>query len=133
MSYTPGKTIILSRLPAQDWFTVAEVARYSGWSENFIKNQIYLGKIPAQSYQSEADKRGVKQHQTHRVYIDDLVIFIMLNGQGRYDEKKSFGDVVAVLRPWPLWMLRELHKALSSIIEKRAAKIAAATDQTQAS
>jgi hypothetical protein len=133
MSYTPGKPLILSRLPAQDWFTPDQAASASGWSPSYIKARIADGTIPAQSRAPESESRPTSRC-SNRIHIDDLVLFILLNGQGRYEEKKSFADVVAVLRPWPLWMLKEMHKALGLLIEKRTARIAhAAPPATTAS
>lgn len=123
MSYTPGKPLILHRLPAREWFSVDQAAHASGWSPSFIKTRIRNGEIPAQSYSDPARLLN-RIERTHRIHVDDLVLFILLNGQGRYEEKKSFADVFAVLRNWPLWMLREMHKALGLLIEKRTARIA---------
>lgn len=124
MSYTPGKPLILHRLPAQEWFSVDEAAHASGWSPSFIKARITDGTIPAQSYRDANADPEVRVHRSNRIHVDDLVLFILLNGQGRYEEKKSFGDVIAVIRSWPLWMLKEMHKALGLLIEKRTANAA---------
>lgn len=123
MDYTPGKALILNRLPSQEWFDPDEAAAASGWSPSFIKSRITDGTIPAQSFRKRGEDPTVRVHRTNRIHVDDLVIFIMLNGQGRYEEKKSFSDLIAVIRNWPLWMLRELYKALGKIIEHRSARL----------
>lgn len=118
MSYTPGKHLIYSRLPAQDWFSPDEAAAAAGWSPSFIKSRIKDGTIPAQSY-CDGPATQSRRHRSHRIHIDDLVLFILLNGNGRYQEKKSFLDLFEVFRNWPLWMLQELHKALTRHIQNR--------------
>lgn len=116
--YQPGKAIILSRLPAQQWFTLDEAAEHSGWSRSFIRDRVKAGAIPAQEFQKPVADRGKGRgtHCTYRIHIDDLVLFIMRNNSGRFSEEKPFRDVVLVVRAWPVWMIRELHKALGRIL-----------------
>ena len=45
--------------------------------------------------------------------MDDLVIFILRNSNGKYAEEKTFRDVFTIVRTWPPWMIRELLKALT--------------------
>lgn len=115
--YLPGKAIILSRLPAHDWFTLDESAKYSGWSRSYMRDRIKDGSLAAQEFQKPeaARAKGKGTHMTYRIHVDDLVVFIMRNGTGRYTEEKPFRDVVAIIRSWPLWMIRELQKALNRL------------------
>jgi hypothetical protein len=121
--YLPGKALILSRLPPKDWFTLDEAAQYSGWSRSFIVARVRSGELPAQQYQKPLKNRakGKRTHLTHRIYMDDLVIFIMRNSGGRYTEEKPFRDVVSIIRTWPAWMIRELLKALNRILPQTGA------------
>lgn len=115
--YLPGKPIILSRLPAQDWFTLDEAAAAAGWSRSFMRDRINDGTLPAQSYQRPvaARAKGRGTHCTYRVHVDDLTLFIIRHGAKRYSEEKPFRDVHAIVRTWPRWMVRELIKALGKI------------------
>jgi hypothetical protein len=116
--YLPGKAIILSRLPAKDWFTLDEVAAQSGWSRSFIRDRVKMGELPAQEYQKPVENRakGKGTHQTYRIHVDDLVVFIMKNGSGRYSEERPFRDVVSIIRTWPVWMIRELLKVINRLL-----------------
>lgn len=118
MSYIPGKALILSRLPAQDWFTLDEAAEHSGWSRSFVRDRVNSGMLPAQKFQKPeaARKKGRGTHCTYRIHVDDLVIFIMSHGNGRYSEEKPFCDVVGIVRTWPKWMIKELIRALAKLI-----------------
>lgn len=129
MSYTPGKSIILSRLPNQQWFTLDEAAEHSGWSRSFIRDRVKSGLLPAQEFQKPESSRakGRGTHCTYRIHVDDLVLFIMGNGAGRFSEEKPFRDVVLLVRAWPLWMVRELHKALGMILSASCGKAALGT------
>lgn len=113
--YHPGLALILSRLPAQDWFTPDEAAAHSGWSRSFICNRIKEGKLPAQSFQKDPEHRakGKGAHESHRIHVDDLATFIAKNGQGRFAELNPFHDVVTIVRTWPAWMRRELATVLA--------------------
>lgn len=118
MTYTPGKSLILSRLPDQQWFTLDEAAAHSGWSRSFIRDRVKAGLIPAQEFQKPEPLRakGRGTHCTYRIHVDDLALFIMRNGSSRFSEEKPFRDVVLIVRAWPLWMVRELHKAIGLIL-----------------
>jgi hypothetical protein len=113
--YLPGKAIILSRLPAQDWFTLDEAAEHSGWSRSFIRLRVISGELPAQAYPAEpapSDTYCRARLQRTRIHIDDLVLFILRNGNGRYTDEKTFRDAATIMRTWPAWMRREMVKHL---------------------
>lgn len=122
--YLPGKALVLSRLPAKDWFTLDESAQYSGWSRSYMRDRIKDGSIAAQEFQKpeKARAKGKGTHCTYRIHIDDLVVFIMKNGRDRFSEEKPFRDVVSIIRSWPTWMIRELHKAIGRILPAQAAR-----------
>ncbi len=128
MSYTPGKALILSRLPAREWFTLDEAAEASGWSRSYIRQRIRQEDLPAQSYQKKTSSGG-RTYLSYRIHVDDLALFIIQNNSGRFTEEKPFVDVVTIVRGWPSWMIRELHTALGRIIEKRMLAAAAATSE----
>lgn len=115
--YLPGQPIILSRLPAKDWFTLDECAAAAGWSRSFMRDRIHDGTLPAQAYQKcpAARAKGRGNHCTYRVHVDDLTLFIIRYGAKKYSEEKPFRDVHAIVRTWPRWMIRELLKALEKI------------------
>lgn len=113
--YLPGKAIILSRLPAQDWFSVEEAARYSGWGRTFVREHCVAGKLPAQGVKSCNPRRSGK-NITYRIHVDDLVLFILQNSNGKYSEERPFRDIVSVIRSWPPWMIRELLKVLNRLV-----------------
>ncbi len=112
MTYIPGKPLLLSRLPAREWFSVAEAAQYSGWGRSYVTDRIKDGTLPAQEYQKPEEKRakGKGKHSTYRIHVDDLVLFIINNSAGRINEEKHFSDVAMIIRRWPAWMRRELLK-----------------------
>ena len=112
--YLPGKAIILSRLPAQDWFTIDEAAEYSGWGRTFVRSHVVSGELPAQQG-TGCDARYRAKNSSYRIHIDDLVFFIIRNGNGHYTEEKPFRDVISIIRSWPVWMIRELQKALNRL------------------
>ena len=118
--YTPGQSLILSRLPNQDWFTLDEAAAHSGWSRSYMRDRIRDGTLAAQEYQKPhaARAKGKGLHRTYRVHVDDLVLFIMRNSSGRYSEEKPFLDVAMILRGWPPWMRREMIKHLVRSLPK---------------
>ncbi|MEO5917370.1 MAG: hypothetical protein ABIS50_24285 [Luteolibacter sp.] len=118
--YLPGKAIILSRLPAQDWFTVEEAAEYSGWGRSFIRLRVLSGELPAQKSMG-TDSRHPRKHLYYRIHVDDLALFILSNGSGKYSEEKPFRDIVSIVRTWPLWMIRELQKSLNRLFPAQAA------------
>jgi hypothetical protein len=107
--YLPGKPIILSRLPAQDWFTLDEAAAHSGWGRTFVRNRILNGELPAQECKT-GDPRHTGRNHSYRIHVDDLVVFIIRNSQGKYTEEKVFRDAATIIRSWPAWMRRELVK-----------------------
>lgn len=115
MPYLPGQAIILSRLPNQDWFTLDEAAGHAGWSRSYMRDRIKDGTLAAQEYQKPhaARAKGKGLHRTYRIHVDDLVLFIMRNGNGRFSEEKPFRDVAMIIRGWPAWMRRELAKHLA--------------------
>ena len=115
-AYLPGKPIILSRLPAKEWFSLDEAAAAAGWSRSFMRGRIHDGTLPAQAFQKPLTARGNRRgtHTTYRVHVDDLALFIIRHGAKRYSEEKPFRDVAAIVRTWPRWMARELAKVLSS-------------------
>lgn len=115
--YLPGKALVLSRLPAQDFFSVEEAARHSGWSPSFIRARCNSGDLAAQSFQKTGagSTRADGKHVTYRIHVDDLVLWILTNGQEKYREEKPFRDVVSIIRTWPLWMVRELQKVLKRL------------------
>ena len=119
MPYTPGRSLIYSRLPDQQWFSLDEAAMHSGWSRSFIRARIKAGKLNAQKFQGETEEDR-RAHFTYKIHIDDLALFIMQNASGRFSEEKPFRDVVFIVRGWPLWMLRELHKAIGMILAAKA-------------
>ena len=129
MEYTPGKSLILSRLPALEWFTLDQAAEASGWSRSHIRKRIQLGDIRAQSYQKKTSLGG-RTYLSYRIHVDDLVLFIIQHNSGRFnfEEKKPFVDIVTIVRGWPYWMIRELHTALGRIIESKHVKKPAATN-----
>lgn len=112
--YQPGKAIILSRLPAQDHFTVEQAALHSGWSPSFIRARCNTGELPAQEYNKPGSglTRATGKHSSYRIHIDDLVLFILRNGNGKYTDEKIFRDAATILRTWPAWMRREMIKWL---------------------
>ena len=130
--YIPGHTIILSRLPAQDWFTLDEAARHAGWSRSFMRDRILDGTLTAQEYQREPEFRSKKQglHRTYRVHIDDLVLFIARNAACHYSEEKPFRDVAMIIRGWPAWMRREMAKVLARSLPQEAQDEAPAKTST---
>jgi hypothetical protein len=118
MPYLPGHPIILSRLPAKDWFTLDEAAAAAGWSRSFMRDRIKDGTLPAQSYQKpfQARAKGRGTHGTYRIHVDDLVLFIVRHGAKEYSEEKPFRDVAAIIRTWPRWMISELSKVIAKLI-----------------
>lgn len=118
-NYLPGKAIILSRLPAQDWFTVDEAAEYSGWGRTFVRSHVLTGDLPAQQ-RTGCDARYRGKNTSYRIHVDDLVFFILRNGNGKYTDEKVFRDVATVLRTWPVWMRKELIKYLDRSIPPAA-------------
>jgi hypothetical protein len=118
--YIPGKALILSRLPAQDWFTPDEAADASGWGVTYIRDRIKDGTLVAQQWQGQPEQRagGGGVHNTYRIHVDDLVLFILLNGRGRYGEAKPIQDIIAIVRTWPRWLLSHLHAAIGQILSK---------------
>lgn len=108
MAYLPGKDLIGNRLPNQEWFSLDEAAHHSGWGRTFIRDRVKDGTLPSQKFQGESKRRAV--HLTYRVHRDELVLFILRNGQGHYREEKPFRDVAMIVRQWPGWMQRELVK-----------------------
>lgn len=113
--YLPGKPLILSRLPAQTWFTLEEVAAHSGWSRSHIRNRVEAGDLPAQKFQRpEAARSGARgTHKSYQVHVDDLVFFIINHSNGKYTEEKIFSDAATIVRSWPAWMRREMVKYLT--------------------
>jgi hypothetical protein len=120
MSYIPGRALIYSRLPDQRWFSLDEAAMHSGWSRSFIRARIKTGKLTAQKFQTEGEDR--RPHFTYKIHVDDLVVFIMQHASGRFSEEKPFRDVVSIVRAWPLWMIREMHRALGIILAAKDAQ-----------
>lgn len=118
MTYTPGKALIFSRLPAQHWFALDEAAEYSGWSRSFIKDRVKDGTLPAQEFQKEEPARSKNKgtHRTYRIHVDDLVFFILKNGNGRYSEQRPFKDVVMITETWPSWMRKALVQHISDLV-----------------
>lgn len=116
--YLPGKALVLSRLPGQDWFSLEEAATHSGWSRSHMRNRVKDGTLVAQAFQKAAPAGSKRPgvHQTYRIHVDDLVIFIIRNGNGRPTEEKHFRDVVSIIRAWPPWMIRELQKVLTRLL-----------------
>jgi len=108
MSYQPGKSLILSRLPAKDWFSLDEAAEHSGWSRSFVRSRIVDGTLAAQEFQAPGDPARLRRHRTYRIHVDDLAVFIIRHGAKRYGEEKPFRDVAMILRTWPAWMRREM-------------------------
>lgn len=120
-SYQPGRSIILSRLPARDWFSIDQAAAASGWSRSFIRGQIKAGRLPAQAYRKPARGTG-RPYFVYRIHVDDLVTWILSNtGEGSkfYTEEKPFRDICLVVRLWPSWMRRELIKFLHGTVTAR--------------
>jgi hypothetical protein len=116
ISVLPGTAIILSRLPAQDWFTVEEAARHSGWSRNFVRARILSGDLSAQSHDRKPDfKRGYGKHGTKRIHVDDLAKFIMDNSRGGYQDAKILAATAGVIRKWS----QPLQRGLMTYLEKR--------------
>lgn len=113
--YLPGKHVVLSRLPAQDYFTVEEAARHSGWSPSFIRRCCNTGELACQEYQKtgKGTTRAEGKHASYRIHIDDLVFFILRNGNGKYTDEKPFRDVADIVRTWPAWMRQEMVKHLN--------------------
>jgi len=109
ISTLPGTAIILSRLPAQDWFSVEEAARHSGWSRNFVRARILSGDLSAQSHDRKPDaRRSAGKHATYRIHVDDLVLFIMRNSRGKYADAKLLSDAAQIIRSWPANLQRGL-------------------------
>lgn len=109
VSTLPGTAIILSRLPAQDWFTVEEAAECSGWSSSFIRARISKGELAAQKYDQKRDgKRGAGNYSSFRIHVDDLVLFIMRNSRGKYADAKLLSDAAMIIRTWPANLQRGL-------------------------
>jgi hypothetical protein len=116
MPYIPGKALILSRLPALEWFTLDQAAEASGWSRSYIRQRIRQGDLPAQAYQKKTTHGG-RTYLSYRIHVDDLCIFIMQNNSGRFSEEKPFRDIVTIVRGWPKWMIRELHTAIGRLLQ----------------
>lgn len=116
MPYEPGRALILSRLPAKDWFTLDEAATHAGWSHAFMRARVADGSLAVQEFQKPVECRawGRGRHCSYRVHIDDLVLFILRHPSGRWNfsEEKPFRDVAMITRSWPKWMRRELIKTL---------------------
>ena len=138
MAYIPGKSIILSRLPAKEWFTLDEVGYHSGWGRSFIRDRIKDGSLQAQEYQRPEDARkGKRPHLTYRVHVDDLALFIIRHGS-KMTEERPFRDVAMIVRSWPRWMIKEMQtfieRTLSASAEKSGAPgTSASTDKQAAS
>ena len=111
-TYLPGKPLILSRLPAKDWFTLEEAAAHSGWGRTFVRARIVNGELPAQECKT-GDARHTGRNHTYRIHVDDLVLFIIRNSHGKYSEEKTFRDAAAIITSWPAWMRRELVKFIN--------------------
>lgn len=128
--YLPGKAIILSRLPAKDWFSLEEAAKHSGWSRTFIRRHITSGTLAAQACQRSSDKPASNggKYATYRVHVDDLVVFILKNGGSRYSEERPFRDIVSIIRLWPAWMIRELQKVLNRMLPAPDAQVSVPPD-----
>ncbi len=110
ISTLPGTAIILSRLPAKDWFSLEEAARYSGWSPKFVRQKISNGELAAQACQRNTSKPKSKtgQYATYRIHVDDLVLFIMRNSRGKYADAKLLSDAAIIIRSWPANIQRGL-------------------------
>lgn len=107
VSTIPATAIILSRLPAKDWFTIDEAAAASGWGRTFVRDCIATGKLAAQECAgAEAKRPGRKS--TYRIHVDDLVLFIMRNSHGKYETAKLVSDAVLIIRQWPPQVQRGL-------------------------
>lgn len=102
-----GCAVILSRLPAQDWFTVEEAAAASGWGRTFVRDKIVAGQLAAQECNREGQKRPGRKC-AYRIHIDDLVLFIMRNSRGRYEAQKLVSDAALIIRQWPPGVQRGL-------------------------
>jgi len=116
--YQPGRSIVLARLPARDWFSIDQAAEASGWSRSFIRGQIKAGRLPAQSYR-KPDRRNGRPYYVYRIHIDDLASWILANtGEGSrfYTEEKPFRDICLIIRFWPAWMRKELIRHLQSTV-----------------
>jgi len=115
MPYLPGKDLILSRLPRQDWFTLDEAALHAGWSRNFMRDRCQDGTLANQAYQKTgAARRKRKSYCSYRIHRDDLALFILRHGNKHFGEEKPFRDVATIVRGWPVWMQRELVKFVST-------------------
>lgn len=110
ISTLPTTAIILSRLPAQDWFSLEEAARHSGWSRSFIRRRIRSGELAAQGCYRSSNKPKNKdgQYATYRIHVDDLVLFIMRNSRGKYADAKLLSDAAIIIRSWPANIQRGL-------------------------
>lgn len=104
----PGTALILSRLPAQDWFTIDEAAKAAGWGRTFVRDCITSGKLAAQECKPEEGRRKAGRKASYRIYVDDLVFFIMRNSRGKYETARLVSDAAIIIRQWPASVQRGL-------------------------
>lgn len=110
-----GTYIVLSRLPAKDWFTVDEAAQYSGWCRTYIKERIADGTLTAQ----QSAQKNKRAYAVKRIHVDDLALFIIQHGRGGYSEGKPLQDVLAITRTWPAWLRRHLVSAIEKTLDPK--------------
>lgn len=122
----PSTAIILSRLPAQDWFTIDEAAAASGWGRTFIRECILEGKLAAQDCAGGKSCKSGKpgRKATYRIHVDDLVLFIMRNSRGKYETVKLVSDAALIIRQWP----RQVQRGLIIYLERNLSGAPAARD-----
>lgn len=109
----PSKPIILSRLPAKEWFGLDEAAAHSGWGRGFVRARILKGELPAQAC-TTGDARHTGRNSTYRIHVDDLCFFIIRNPARKLTDA-PFRDLAMIIRSWPAWMRRELVKLLDRL------------------
>lgn len=117
---TTGDSIIRSRLPAQDWFTIDEAAAASGWGRTFIRECINNGTLISRPCALAATRKPGRRAK-YRIHADDLVLFIMRNGHGKYETIKLVSDAAAIIRKWPRSLQRWLIGHLSGHLDRDAA------------
>jgi hypothetical protein len=116
----PSKPIILSRLPAKEWFGLDEAAAHSGWGRGYVRARIVNGELPAQAC-TTGDARHTGRNSTYRIHVDDLCFFIIRNPRRKLTEE-PYRDVTMILRAWPAWMRREFVKLLNRLGHDNSAR-----------
>jgi hypothetical protein len=104
-------SILRSRLPDLQWFSLDMVALHTGRSITFVRDRIRDGTLPSQKV-----SRPTHIHSGHRFYyhvhIDDLVVFIARFSNGKYSDLDIATALVSTVRKLPPHIQRAIAKNL---------------------